>query len=355
MLTFRPLHPAPERRSLILASALALIAALWIGLVLAPRSAAAAGLDGERMSLRERLKARREARANPPSPAGAITAPGDYSYTLRHDGLTRAYRVHVPASYPGPGAAPTPLVLAFHGGGGNMDIQATDRYYGLITQSERSGTVVAFLNGYSRLPSGKLATWNAGICCGKARDEQIDDVGFVRAALADIEQRLNIDRSRVFAIGMSNGGMFSYRLACEMADTFRAIASVAGTDGTGPGCHPARPISVLHIHAKDDDRVLFNGGSGSASDTHADFVSVPDTVRKWVGLDACRAGPKTVLDVPGARCELHSDCQGGVQVKLCVTETGGHSWPGGTKPRGGEASSTAISANDQIWAFFGLQ
>ena len=81
-----------------------------------------------------------------------------------------------------------------------------------------------------------------------------------------------------------------------------AFAAVAGTDGT-PACAPSVPVSVLHIHALDDDRVLFNGGSGSASDTHADFVSVPDTVAKWARLNGCEAAPRRVLEVPGAWCE----------------------------------------------------
>jgi polyhydroxybutyrate depolymerase len=329
-------------------------AALLPGLVLPVGNASAAGLDGERTSLRERIQARRDARADAAPASGAISAPGDHSFTLHHQGQKRRYRVHVPASYR-PGAAPSPLVMAFHGGGGNMNIQADDRYYGLISQSERSHTIVAFANGYSRLPSGKLATWNAGFCCGKASEKDIDDVGFVRAVLADLKQRLNIDPHRIFATGMSNGGMLSYRLACEMADTFKAIAAVAGTDVTGARCHPARPISVLHIHARDDDHVLFNGGHGSASQTKTDFTPVPDTIRKWVALNACQPTPQTVLSVPGARCEAYSGCRDGAAVKLCTTDTGGHAWPGGIKPRGGEPGSSALSANDVIWSFFGLR
>lgn len=335
---------------------LAALTTLLICLTFATPNVLAAEPDDGRMSLRERLKARREARANPPPSAPTvIQTPGDYTYTLRHQGLVREYRVHVPNSYTGDAAQPVPLVMAFHGGGGNMDIQANDRYYGLITRSEQSGTVLVFPNGYSRLRSGKLATWNAGICCGKARDDNVDDVGFVRAVLADVQSRLIIDQTRIFATGMSNGGMFSYRLACEMADTFRAIASVAGTDGTGPSCRPSQPIAVLHIHALDDDRVLFNGGSGSASSSHADFVSVPATIAKWTGLNHCSAQSQTVLEVPGALCEVHAACKDGAQVKLCVTDTGGHAWPGGTQPHRGKAGSTALSANQVIWEFFGIR
>lgn len=243
--------------------------------------------------------------------------------------------MHVPASYRA--ERPVPLVLALHGGGGSMEVMARDRLYGLVSPSEASGWIVVFPNGFSRL-GGKLATGSAGICCGAARDRASDDVGFLRAVVADMQQRLHINPQRTFATGMSNGGMMSYRLACEASNVFCAIAAVAGTDGT-TDCRPGLP--VLHIHAKDDDRVLLSGGSGSASDTHADFVSVPATVDKWARLNACNGPARRVLDKPGAVSEVRSGCQGGAEVQLCVTDSGGHAWPGGRKALGGRSEPRA--------------
>ncbi len=296
-------------------------------------------------SLKERIQDFRASRQNNNS---ALTA-GDYTFSLSRPNNNRQYMVHIPKSYKP--SQPTPLVLSLHGGGGNMEYQATDKYYHLISKSEEAGFIAVFPNGYSRFRSGKLATWNAGICCGKARDENSDDVSVIKAVVADIKRRANIDSNRIYANGMSNGGMMSYRLACELTDTFAAIASVAGTDGTKI-CNPSRPISILHIHALDDDHVLFNGGSGVKSKTHADFVPVPDTIQKWVRINACKPTPQRVLEVKGAYCDVYAQCQNNTQVKLCVTETGGHSWPGGTKIRGDAAGSTAIKANDIIWQFY---
>jgi polyhydroxybutyrate depolymerase len=280
--------------------------------------------------------------------AAAAEGAGDFRFTLQHGGLARAYRVHVPAKYDP--SQPAPLLVAMHGGGGSMDLQADDRHYGEISTSEREGAIVVFPNGTTRFDSGRLATWNAGDCCAGAVRRGADDVGFIRAVVADVQQRWAVDKRRVYATGMSNGAMMAYRLACEAADVFTAIAPVAGTDNTRE-CRPSRPVAVLHIQAKDDPRVLYDGGQGSERGATG-HVSVPATIAKWVQLDRCEGAARRVLDKPGAWCELHTPCGGGAQVKLCITETGGHSWPGGTKPRGGAEPSRAISANDMMWDFF---
>lgn len=312
---------------------------LWLG---------SAQAEEGRKRLREHLQERQGSRAVESGEA-PITRPGDYSFRLEHAGVMREYRVHLPRSYDP--AVPTPLLLTFHGGGGNMNIQADDQYYRQISKSDQAGYIVVFPNGYSRL-GGKLATWNAGNCCGAARDTQSDDVGFVREILARLRQRLNVDADRVFASGMSNGAMMAYRLACEMPESFRAIAAVAGTDNTRT-CAPGKPVSILHIHARDDDRMLFEGGAGRKSGAITEFVSVPDSIAKWSRLNGCTGAPRRVLETAGAYCDAYEACRAGSSVKLCVTETGGHSWPGGTKPRAlDKAPSTAISATDLIWAFF---
>lgn len=286
---------------------------------------------------------------------GGNAAASDHSFTTAHDGLQRMYRVHVPASYDP--AKPVALLVALHGGGGNMDIQANDTFYGQVSKSEREGFIVVFPNGFSPFARGTFATWNAGNCCGPARDRNVDDVGFIRQVVAEVGRKWRVDPARVYATGMSNGGMMAYRLACEASDVFKAIAPVAGTDNTRV-CAPANPVSVLHIHARNDSHVLFGGGAGPDSAARSqvtDYVSVADTVARWTRLNRCATGvaPKRVLDRTGAWCEISPPCEGGSQVQLCVTESGGHSWPGGRRPRDvGEPASNAISANDVMWAFF---
>lgn len=276
------------------------------------------------------------------------SAPGTHRLTLTWQGQTRHWMLHVPPGFDA--NRPTAVVYFFHGGGGNMEHGADDRLYGQLSASDRLGHLVVFPNGHGRMKSGKLATWNAGHCCGAARDDQVDDVGFVRALHAELGKRFLIDPKQVFAAGMSNGAMMSYRLACDASDLFTAITAVAGTDNTR-SCQPARPVSVLHIHARDDERVLFNGGAGKASEQVTDFTSVADSVARWVKHDACQGTPRTALNQAGVQCEEHDGCQGGSRVRLCVTDTGGHAWPGGQKARGGRGSD-ALSATDEMTRFF---
>lgn len=308
---------------------------------------------GLRESVQERRTARQAERPRIQDGAQAsITRPGTYNFQVEHGGQARKYLLHVPRSYDG--GRPVPLLLSFHGGGGHMELQAADERYGQIGASEREGFVVAFPNGYSRLPGGKLATFNAGGCCGPAKAQAIDDVGFVRAILAQVSRQLNIDRQRVFATGFSNGAMLTHRLACDAADIIRAIAPVAGTDNT-TDCSPTQPVSVLIIHARNDDHVAFDGGVGTRSVDRANMAtstSVPETLNRWLTRNGCTRTPQRVLERPGASCDRYSDCRGDSSVAICITERGAHSWPGAQTSRGTEPPSTAISANDVMWDFF---
>ena len=112
-----------------------------------------------------------------------------------------------------------------------------------------------------------------------------------------------------------------------------------------------RPISILHIHAKDDDHVKYEGGAGKSAapaEKITDFKSVPETISKWVKFNQCTGSPLKVNDY----CEIYSQCKNGVKVQLCTMPSGGHSWPGGVKPRGERETFKDLSANNVMWDFF---
>jgi polyhydroxybutyrate depolymerase len=303
-----------------------------------------------RETLRERIAERRTEGLG----KDRLSRPGDYKFTLTHDGLKRRYLVHVPASYNA--SARNAVVVGLHGGGGHAEHFAKEENYGVISASEKHGFIAVIPNGYSANRRGHFATWNAGACCGDARDRNIDDVGFIAAVIARLKRQAVIDDARVYAMGMSNGGLMAYRLACERPDLIRGIMAVAGTDNTRT-CHPSRTTPVLHVHALNDTHVLYEGGAGEDAFRDqtkvTEFASVPETIEKWVALNNAEISPRRVLAVEGAWCDRHDAKKGGAPVQLCVMESGGHSWPGAEKGRRGkEPSSQAINANDVMWAFF---
>ncbi len=339
-----------------------LILFILINIYIPAQYAAAQGIWREKIKEKmkenrnKRIEQRREKRKNQTPTVKSKLRGQDYDYSLKHDGLQRTYLIHVPHSY-NISTDPTALILAFHGGMGDKEYMANDEYYNLISKSDKEGFIVVFPNGASKFVSGKFATWNAGNCCAYARDKNIDDIGFIQKLVEELKTKFNIDSEKIYATGMSNGGMLSHRIACDLTDTFAAIASVAGTDNYD-SCNPSAPISIMHIHAKDDAHVLFNGGAGDDAfkdkSKVTEFTSVEETISRWVKRNHCSSEPKRVLKKEGAYCDLYTGCDDNVEVKLCVTETGAHSWPGGNKPPRKKAASpsNAISAVDEMWDFF---
>ena len=139
--------------------------------------------------------------------------------SLIHDGRNRSYLVHLPPHVDP--EVPLPVVISYHGGGGNAQNQKD--YSGLDATADVRGFIAVYPNGTGRF-SDRLLTWNAGICCGYARNEQVDDVGFTLAVIEDLKSIFSVDVTRVYATGLSNGAMMAYRLAEEAPESIAAIA-----------------------------------------------------------------------------------------------------------------------------------
>jgi polyhydroxybutyrate depolymerase len=288
------------------------------------------------------------ARSIAPAPTELPGLPaGETTRTLTHDGLERSYVVYVPASVKR--SQPVPLVLVFHGGLGNA--QTAIRMSGFNAVADQNGFIVAYPNGTSRLGGDSLLTWNGGTCCAYAQEKNVDDVGFVRALVAELHSLATVDAKRVYATGMSNGGIMSHRLACEAADIFAAIAPVSGTLNF-PACHPSQPVSVIEFHGTADQHILYDGGAGPKSLVGVDFASVQESIKFWTTTDGCR--PQAQTDSLGdIRHEVWTGCAGSTSVELYTIVGGGHSWPGGVpEGPGADQPTSTISASQVIWKFF---
>jgi len=281
---------------------------------------------------------------------------GDHTRTISVGGLQRRYRVHVPKTYDA--AHPTPVIVVFHGGGGNPESMI--RLTGLNTKSEEAGFIVVYPYG-SGVFEDHLLTFNGGGCCGYAMENGVDDVGFTRAVLDDLAKVVNVDTNRVFATGLSNGGIMAYYLASELSDRIAAIAPVGGPLMMD-ACRPKRPVSVMHFHGTADEFAPFNGGFGKKSLGRkgvTDFNSVDHSIQSWVKANGCKTMPEVVAlpdkadDGMRVTRKTWGGGKDGSEVVLIEIEGGGHTWPGMDPPLAMLGKSTKdISANDLMWEFF---
>jgi polyhydroxybutyrate depolymerase len=280
-------------------------------------------------------------------PAGA-----QQPHSLIHDGATRTWSEVVPAACAATRAR-CPVLIALHGGGGSMGGAMFARVTGLAARGEARGYIVL-------APDALGDNWNDGrpeIAAG------IDDVGFIRAMIADIRGRAGVDPARIFAAGASNGGLMSYRLACEGAGTFRAVASVIANMGTAliARCRPAGTVSVFMIPGTADRLMPYEGGGVAAGmRDRGTVVSSDRTLEYWGAAMGCSGAPRVerfdpVADETSVHIARFERCRGGAVVQRWAVVGGGHTWPGRAGPgRGLLAGTTAteFSATQVILDFF---
>lgn len=257
--------------------------------------------------------------------------------TMQVDGRTRHYLLYLPTGYYDD-TSRYALVLGLHGGGGSA-VQF-DRHYGLTQKANASKFIVVYPEGVrSDGPLG-VRTWNAGTCCDYAAENNIDDVKYIRLLIDELAGRYRIDAKRVYAAGMSNGGMLAYRLACEIPDKIAAIAPVS-CSMVASGCSPTRAVPILHIHSVQDTKVPVQGGIG----IFGYYFPPVDS-----GLTVFAMGKPPLVVEDNANYKL---TKWGEDMEYYLTTDGGHAWPGAVRNTSwGDPSSTAVNANDLLWAFF---
>lgn len=278
---------------------------------------------------------------------------GDHFRFMIFDGLIRSYRIHIPQSYDGKTAVP--LLIVLHGNTSNSKFIKTKTNFD--ERADKDGFIAVYPNGvtdfitalYFLLTKGHIArSLNGGFCCGNSVKRNIDDVGFIKTLIEKLQSRLNIDSSRIYATGTSNGGIMSYRLGAELSDIFAAIgvagASIGGRldNENSPYWRipvPEHPLPVIIIHGMLDERVPYDG--------NARFDPVNDSVSFWVTHNNCDLIPERNISESGNIIrDTYKNGSEGAEVILYSVVNGTHAW------YGSEGSDIQeISATDLVWEF----
>jgi len=221
-----------------------------------------------------------------------------------------------------------------------------------IAQTERF--LVAYAAGSG--PGARRLNWNAGgpERQGWAEQHHIDDVGFLRAFIRQLMNEFLIDPDRIYATGISKGGMMAYRLACEAPDLIAAIAVVGATMVAECTSQPHK-VAVMHIHGTSDQNVPMEGGRGRFTFSGAPWPAVRSGIEYWRGVNDC-ANEEFEDERDSGVHHFHSEASNGsADVDFYVVDHCGHAWPGARRQLWQRAlgikTNDRFDASRHIWEF----
>jgi polyhydroxybutyrate depolymerase len=265
-------------------------------------------------------------------------AQSNLTKSFTHGGITREYKIYIPASYTGQAV---PLVLNIHGYGSDMTQQ--EAYGNFKPIADSASFIIVHPNG--TYDASLKRYWNFfGFTT-------VDDLGFLSALIDTVKANYNIDQNRIYSTGMSNGGIMSYYLACNLSGKIAAIASVTGTmtPAMESGCNALHPTPAMQIHGTADPVVPY-GGNGT-------FIPIDSVVKFWRSFNNCSSTP-VVTNVPntntsdGCTATRYDYLNGtaGSKVVFYKITGGGHTWPGAPVDVG--VTNHDFDASTEIWKFF---
>lgn len=284
--------------------------------------------------------------------------PGTFTLTLKSGGYDREAMIHIPRSYRA--ERKPPLVLAFHGAGG--DGPGMLRRNGWIDKSEREGFVVVGPTGLASMPSlpanflTNPRVWNSGQLRPLSPRARIDDVAFVRTLLDSLKTMVPHDDRRIYVTGHSNGAGMTFLLGAKLPERFLALAPVAGMMAVSNPM-PSRPLPTLYIIGTKDPLQPLEGGPVKLP--WGDRVNPPVSkyLTDWAQAIGCQLEAKTLSEHDGLKTvEYPSKSSGGSALRVIYIEGQGHGWPG-ARDAGLPASTigpsvNSLKATDAIWSFF---
>ena len=246
---------------------------------------------------------------------------GKMTKQLVVNNTNREYIIYVPENFTG--TSSLPLLLSFHGLSSNMNFNYD--YTNFSELAERENFIVVHPNGIDN-------RWTVSATNNP-------DIDFIEALLDQLENDYNIASNRIYSTEMSNGGNFSFTLACGLNDRIAAIASVTGLmlQMAIGDCIPSRPLAVLHIHGTED--------------LIANYAFVQGGLDFWTDHNNTNDFP-IISDIPnidsgdGSTVKRFEYLNGNsnVEVQHLKITGGGHEWPG-------FSGNMDINASDEVWNF----
>lgn len=245
---------------------------------------------------------------------------------MKVGGTWREADVQVPRGAVG---HPAPMIVAFHGMGGTGPFMA--EWSGMSRVAERSGVIVAYPTA-----RGPKRAWTLQPGAGN------QDVAFVRALIPAVAQRWCVDDHRVSAAGVSNGGGFTARVACDMAARLSGAVVVAGAMTEVGDCRSGPPLSIMEIHGTSDQVAGYRSENGTKG--------VLDWLSDWRARDGCGSRPAQRTQVLRIVSRVTwSPCAKGTVVQHLPISGGRHQWPGSSPSNPGPTSG--LSAAEETWRF----
>jgi len=285
----------------------------------------------------------------------------DPIYDILHDGLTRYYKIHLPMWYDS--NKPTPVVIYLHGGGWNMRSAYVEW---LAEMSDKYGFILAVPEGTGDVKLGIIrATWNGEEeewANGEWHGSLADDVGFISKMIVKIKENFNVNDKMVYATGISNWGLMTNHLGCELSDQIAAIATVA-PGAVKSDCNPQRAVSYMQIHGTADPsnppdwsepKWIFSDKSKSVFSKWYRRMTPYQVIDVWKGLNDCSNKTVDGYIHGDASCIVYPDCMDYSEVELCMVEGMWHTFPSGAQylPSSLIGPVSYDISFDQIWEFF---
>ena len=223
-----------------------------------------------------------------------------------------------------------PILFVLHGGGGKPEttIGIDNEYF--LKAAKQYGIVIVY-------PQGNDKKWNDfRNDPNKSKIKERDDVGFIKELLLKLISTKLIDENKVFLTGISNGGMMSFRLACESSQTFKEVFPITANMPLNSDllCKPETAVSITIFNGTDDPLVPYQGGSVKVlGKSHGEVISTEDSIQFWAEKDNCKS--KNVKELSKKFTEDNTkifhhkwECNS-KRIELFEIRGGGHTWPGG--------------------------